>query len=130
MSDPAYGFRDPINWEVVGEVTWTDWDYALVHALQLIEDYTDANGIPVWEKESEKMVVEAVKKIDRFEAAKSSATGGKNYKATPGEYFVPRLTKVYWADKDYYPTFEEWIQDQMESDPGYEPPEEPQFIQG
>ena len=130
MSYPAYGFRDPINWEVVGEVTWTDWDYALVHALQLIEDYTDANGIPVWEKESEKMVVEAVKKIDRFEAAKSSATGGKNYKATPGEYFVPRLTKVYWADKDYYPKFEEWIQDQMDSDPGHDPPEEPQFIQG
>lgn len=66
MSDPAYGFRDPINGEVVGDVTWTDWDYALVHALQLIEDYTDANGIPVWEKESDKMVVEAVKKIDRF----------------------------------------------------------------
>lgn len=129
MQDRHYGFRDPYNGEPVGEPEWTSWDYALSAALQLIEDYTDPNGILVWEKESDKMVVMAVKKIDRFEAAKDKATNGKNYKRSNGEYFIPKLEPQYWISEDELPTFEEWVRNQSDL-PDEEPEEEElSFIQ-
>lgn len=102
--------RDPFTREPTGEPEWTTWDYALVQALQLIEDFSDGNGLLIWERESEKVQVEAVKKIDPFDAAKERTTGRSNYKRTPGEYFVPRVTLHHWAEE--WPTFEEWVQAQ------------------
>lgn len=118
--------RSPFSGEPFGEPEWTTWDYVLVHATQLIEDYTDQNGLLVWEKESDSVVVSAVKKIDRFEAAKEAITGGKNYKASKGEYFVPDLKLQYWIKEDAWPTHREWIESQIDAEPPPEP-EEPTF---
>jgi len=116
MQDPHYGFRDPVSWEPVGEVEWTTWDYALMSALQLIEDFTDQNGLPVWEKEADHVIVEAVKKVDKFESAKERTTSKKNYKSTPGEYFVPRMKLMPGYEEDDWPTFDEWARSQQEED--------------
>lgn len=103
--------RHPFTGEPLQEPVWTTWDYVLVNALQLIEDFSDGNGIVVWEKESESVIVEAVKRIDPFEAAKERTTSRKNYKHTPGEYFVPRL-KLH-PQVEEWPTFQEWIDSQI-----------------
>lgn len=104
--------RDPISWEEEGEPGWTPWDYALVHALQLIEDYSDSNGLVIWEKDSADVIVEAVRKTDPFEAVKDRITGSKNYKRQSGEYFVPRLQLKPWVDE--WPTFRDWVEEQNE----------------
>lgn len=104
--------RDPLNGEPLGEPEWTTWDYVLISALQLIEDFSDPNGLLVWEKESPNVKVEAVKKIDSFESAKERATSGKNYKRVPGEYFIPRVSLQYWAEE--WPTLQDWIDAQSE----------------
>lgn len=110
LGDPHALHRDPITGEPTGSPEWTRWDYALVHALQLIEDYSDENGMVIWEKESESVVVEAVRKTDRFEAVKERITGASKYKRSAGEYFVPRLSLVPWEKE--WPTFKDWVDEQ------------------
>lgn len=105
-----------MNGDPCGEPEWTTWDYALMSALQLIEDFTDQNGLPVWEKESDRVIVEAVRKTDKFEAAKEKTTNKKNYKSVPGEYFVPRLKLMPGWEEDGWPTFQEWAESQQEDD--------------
>lgn len=113
--DQAHQFRDTRSGEVVLEPEWTGWDYALVTALQLIEDYSTPQGIPIWEvdESAENVLVEAVRKIDRFEAAKSRTTSRKNYKARAGEVFTPRVT-LRWGE---WPTWESWVERQSDSAP-------------
>lgn len=120
-------YRDPRSGEPVGEPEWTDWDYALVNALQLIEDFSDQNGLLVWEKESDDVLISAVKKVDPFESAKERTTGRKNYKATPGEYFIPDVKLQHWATE--WPTFQDWVKSQNDSEEEAPPPEEPVFVQ-
>ena len=117
LSDKHALHRDPFTGEPFEEPEWTSWDYALVQAVQLIEDYTDQHGILVWERESDSVIVEAVAKVDPFEAAKEKATSGKNYKAAKGEYFFPKLSLVYWKDEDDWPTFRSWVESQVEDEP-------------
>lgn len=122
MQDDWYGHRDPVTWFETGDKDeWLDWDFALVNALQTIEDFSDDNGILAWEKEDGNAVVEAVKKIDPFREAVEDRTGGKNYKAANGEYFVPR---VYGFDGAELQTFEEWVNkpaDEGDEGPDFEP---------
>lgn len=121
--------RSPFTGEPFAEPEWTTWDYALVHATQLIEDFTDSNGLLVWEKESDDVVVSAVKKFDAFEAAKESITSGKKYKAAKGEYFVPKLDLKYWVEEGDWPTHRSWIESQVEKETP-PAPEEPTFTTG
>ena len=72
--------------------------------------------------------VDAVRKIDQFEAAKDRITGGKNYKPQDGEYFIPRLKNRATE----WPTMEEYIQHEIEKEEGSAPvkmPDEPRIIQ-
>lgn len=108
--DDAAGHRSPISGRVVGDPQgWTEWDYALVYAVQVIEDFTDQFGLLSWEVEDEAVEVDAVKKIHKFAAARDRATSGtqkKPYKPEPGEMFYPRL----WSRRSdgYIQTFSEW----------------------
>lgn len=94
---------------------WTDWDHALVTALQVIEDYTDEYGLLAWEREDDAVEIDAVKKIHKFKAAMDSRTKGsptKPYVPTPGEYFIP---EVWSRRKDnegngVFQTYGEWLE--------------------
>lgn len=113
MRDDWYGHRDPETFEPVGDKDeWLDVDYALLSALQTLEDYTDQHGLLIWEVQDPKNRVEvaAHMKIDPFEAAKEIKTSGKNYKKKPGEYYVPKLTLL----SKEWPTMEEFIEHQIE----------------
>lgn len=113
MRDPAFGHRDWFTGEVIGnQDEWTEWDYALVTAYQIIQDNTNASGILSWENESENVMVEAVKKIDKFEQSRQNRTKGsekKPYKPSPGETWVPR-TKLQYGE---WPTYREWVEAQI-----------------
>ena len=126
--DKAVGFRDPISGDIVGEVEWTQWDYALVDAVQLIEDYSNQHGIPIWDAEADNVEIEAHRKIDKFEAAKHRITGRDKYKGQPGEYFVPVPKKRFGE----WPTFESWLEAQDTEKPQPSPfdDDEKSFVQG
>lgn len=109
MRDDWYGHRDPFTWDEVGDKDeWLDWDYALIDAVQTIEDFTDDSGILVWEREDPNAVVNAVKRIDRFKEAVEDRTRGQNYKPAPGEYFVPDIQP--FDDEGELQTYSQWIE--------------------
>lgn len=76
--------------------------------FQIIQDHTNSHGILVWENASDRVEVIANKEIDKFEAAREIKTRGKNYKASPGEAFVPEVRLLHGE----WPTFEEYIKQQ------------------
>lgn len=81
-------------------------------AVQTIEDFTNEDGILAWEIEEDGVRVDALKKINKFQAAKQRKTSGKTYKATPGEYFVPSIRPPLGKEK--HQTIKEWRESQQE----------------
>lgn len=79
-------------------------------ALQVLEDYTDKHGLPVWVTEAERVEIWANEKTDKFQAAIDQKTQRKNYKARPGTTFVPEVV-VRYGEK---PTYSEWLKEQIE----------------
>ena len=115
MADDWFGHRNPFTGEPMGDRDeWIMWDYLLASVDQLIEDWTDSNGLYRWEMEDPKdrVQVDAVRKIDRFEAAKQRRTGGKNYKPRDGEYFVPKV----WKTSEEWPLFREYMEHLAQQD--------------
>ena len=106
MKDQWFGHRDLRGREIGDPDGWTRWDYALSTALQIIEDSTDQHGVLAYQTEAEWVEVEAVKKINKFESAKQRLTGGKNYRGSPGEVFVPRVFSR--SSSKGIPTFREY----------------------
>jgi len=108
MRDPYFGHRDFFTGEPLRDKDeWTDWDYALVAAYQTVQDMTNKHGLLVHEVESDRVMVSAVKKIDRFQAQVDRATKGskaKGYTPDPGEYFEPKLELRFG---DEWPTLED-----------------------
>lgn len=114
MSDPHFGHRDFYSGKPDGKSDeWTAWDYALIQAYQTVQDWTDQHGNLVYEVDDpkERVIVSAVKKYDKFEAAKTRRTSGKNYKPDPGEYFTSKLDLKSGQE---WPTLEEYIQAKVE----------------
>lgn len=114
MRDHYYGFRNSFTFEEDGTPVFTDWDYALIDALQIIEDYSNASGILAWDNDAVvdgDVVISAVRRIDHFRAAEESRTSGKKYKAVPGEYFVPDIQ--YLGER---PTRQEWLLKQSQAE--------------
>lgn len=109
MRDPYFGNRDWFTGEPnETPETWTDWDYALVAAFQVIEDNTNRHGLLTWEVENERMDVDAEKRTDKFQAAVDRRTKGtkkKGYEPSPGEYFVPKLNLLGGE----WPTYSEYV---------------------
>lgn len=111
MRDPYFGNRDWLTGDKSDTPeTWTDWDYALSSAYQIIQDHTDGDGVLAWENESDNVEVSATWKQSKFRAAVESRTGGKKYKARKGEFFVPDVSKM----RGEWPTFSEWVKKQVE----------------
>jgi len=125
MGDDWYGHRNPLTFEPRGDKEeYLTWDWALLNAFQTIEDYTDPkSGLPVWEVEGEGVEVDAIKKINKFQASIDNATKGTEkhpYKPRPGEYFHPQM----WSRKtdengnEVFPTFREWVEKSIAEDNG------------
>lgn len=107
--------RDVFNGEPnEGEPLWDSWDYCLLNAFQLLEDFTDEYGIAVWERDSDDVNIYAQKKIHPFLAARDKWTNKKNYTPSPGEYFVPKVELHSWVDE--WPTFQDWVEAQIETE--------------
>lgn len=106
MHDEHYGHRTPFS-QYISKGDWTDWDYALITALQVIKDHTDSDGLLDWEKDSERVDVMAIKKINRFAAAKERITRRAKYKPDPGEYYIPDLKLMDSSGE--WPTRTSWI---------------------
>jgi hypothetical protein len=86
----------------------TAWDYALGEAFQLIEDYTDDNGLLIWERDSDRVTVNAIKKTNKAKAAIARKTKGskkKPYDPSPGEYW---LTEPVLMRGEDWPSISEW----------------------
>lgn len=124
MGDDWFGHRDPLSWEPQGNAEeFLSWDWSLLNAFQTIEDYSDKHGLPTWELDDERVVVDAVRKIDKFQRAIDERTKGtekKPYKPVPGEYFVP---DVWSREKDEdgnskFQTFREWVEKSIEKGEG------------
>lgn len=110
MRDPYFGHRDWFTGEELDDrEAWTDWDFALVASLQIIEDNTDKHGLLSWETACDRVDIKANKKIDKFQAAVDRQTKGtktKGYQASPGEYFVPEVD----LRGGEMPTYKEYIE--------------------
>lgn len=99
-------FSDPSHTE------WTVWDYRLIKAHFLLEDWY-RDGIPVWWDESDRVTFDAVARVSKSRAAierAQDAASGKGKKSVPGRYFIaePRV-----MDGGEMPTRQEWIDEQM-----------------
>jgi hypothetical protein len=113
LQDHYAGFRDSFTHTVDGEPVWTDWDYALATALQLIEDHTDAEtGHLVWIEQSDRVTFDATRFVKKSVAATERKTNGKNYKAQPGERWRTRPVVMNGGDM---PTMTEWYEEQAKS---------------
>lgn len=86
---------------------WNEWDFALAEARQLIEDYTDRHGHLIFERDSDRVAVDAVRKVDKAQAKIDAKTKGKKYKPQDGEYYVTEL--VLQQGKDW-PSLAEWAE--------------------
>ena len=63
MADDWFGHRHPFTGEPFGDKDeWTDWDFVLVEAVQLIEDWTDQHGLLAWEVDDPKERVQVIAK--------------------------------------------------------------------
>ena len=116
MRDDWYGHRNPFTGDPEGDKDeWLEWDFLLLEALQIIEDYSDEYGLLAWEREDEAVVVDAERRIHKFKAAVDNATKGsktKPYEPRPGEYFVPKMwSRREDADgNEVIQTRREWIE--------------------
>lgn len=114
MRDPYFGHRDYFTGEPIRDRDeFTDWDYTLLSAFQLVNDLTNKHGLLVHEVDNERMDVEAIKTTDKFQAAIDRSTRGskdKGYTPDPGETWRPRL-KLRGGE---WPTLEEFFEKQAE----------------
>jgi hypothetical protein len=98
-------FSDPSHKE------WTIWDYRLLKAHYLKEDWY-RDGIPIWWDESDRVGFEAKPRISKsraaIERAQENASSG-NKKAVPGRYYIAEPVLI---DGDEMPTREEWLEEQ------------------
>lgn len=91
--------------------TWTAWDYKLVKAHYILQDWY-RDGIPVWWDESERVAFDAKPRVSKSRAAieraqEASTKGGK--KSVPGRYFIAEPKVI---DGGEFPTRAEWLEEQ------------------
>ena len=122
MADDWFGHRHPFTGEPFGDKDeWTDWDFVLVEAVQLIEDWTDQHGLLAWEVDDPKERVQVVAKprIDKFEQQReimSASESRGNKKPPKGRYYVPVVDLMKPATEwPGHQEYFEWLASQKES---------------
>lgn len=113
MTDDWFGHRDIYGLPHGDKDEYTRWDYALINAFQIIESGTDSDGLLVWEYEDEGTDVLALRKVNKFHAARDRKINSKTYSSVPGEYFVPEVIPA--RHRNGVPqTREEWLKTRQE----------------
>ena len=122
MGDDWFGHRNPLTGAPQGDRDqYLSWDWALLNAFQTIEDYSDKHGLRTWEIDDERVVVEAHRRIDKFQRAideRTKSTEKRPYKPVPGEYFIPDVhSREFDEDgNEVFNTFREWVEKSIEKD--------------
>lgn len=108
FADFYFGFRDLWSYEPDRTPHYTEWDFLLVSAAKLVEDYTDSETGQLMAYEySDRVDWDLEKRIKKSKAAIENRTSGKNYKAAPGESWIARPRAI---DGEALPTIREWIE--------------------
>lgn len=111
MRDEWFHHRDIVTGEELGDRTeLTDWDFAIIHAFETIEAYTNQNGIFKWHLEDPQEKIGAVLKIDPFQQDVDSITNNPKYKRPNGAYYVPDVRSMR-GDESMW-TYAEWMESQ------------------
>jgi hypothetical protein len=115
--DPWFGHRSWITWDAVGsQADWTDWDYAIATAMQMIEDGTTEEGLLIWEVSQEDVFVDPEKRFNKARQAIEDITSADNYKSKNGEYWVPILRQHgVEPGHEVFQTRREWIEKTVEN---------------
>lgn len=86
----------------------TEWDFALIEAVETVEDFTDENGLLKWEVDEDGVSVDSVKTYDKFQASIDRKTGKEKYKPEPGERWKPVVRPSRNREDGGFQTFAEW----------------------
>ena len=108
MQDDWFGHRSIWGDEVGNSSERIDWDFALIEALQTIEDLTDEHGLYRWEVEEDGVSVDSVKTHDKFQASIDRKTGKDKYKPEPGERWRPEIRPSRYREDGEFQTITEW----------------------
>lgn len=99
-----YWEPDPVR-----DTQWTNWDYVLVKAYQVIQDMTDASsGQLLWLSQSGRVFWDTESRIDGAEAAVQKATEERK-KLEPGERIF--AVNPHVAPGEELPTMIEWLEE-------------------
>ena len=89
---------------------WTMWDYRLIKAHYLLEDWY-RDGVPLWWDESDRVTFDAKARFSKSRAAveRAQEADGKKKSKAYGKYYIaePRV-----MDGGDMPTREEWLEEQ------------------
>ena len=111
--DPHFGHRHSITGAPLpGSGFDIGWDISISHAFEVIEMFTRQNGLYQWQVEDPEQRIGADRKIDPFQQTVDNITGGKNYQARQGEYFVPHLSSG--RDDEKLWTYADWRKAKIE----------------
>jgi hypothetical protein len=98
-------FSDPSHKE------WTVWDYRLIKAHYLLEDWY-RDGIPIWWDESDRVTFDAKARFSKSRASieRAQESDSKKKSKSYGKYYTaePRV-----MDGGDMPTRDEWIEEQQ-----------------
>ena len=84
-------------------------------AVQTIIDFTDDNGLLVWEVAEDGVIVESQRVIDKFQASVDRKTGKEGYKPQPGERWKPLVKPNRHRPDGDFQTFREWRENQAQN---------------
>lgn len=97
-------FSDP------GHTEWTMWDYRLVKAHYILQDWY-RDGVPLWWDESDRITFDAKARFSKSRAAieRAQEADGKKKSKSYGKYYIaePRV-----MDGGDMPTKQEWLEEQ------------------
>lgn len=116
MNDPYAGHRKWWKpWDRPAPVmasVWTAWDYSLMRVYQYMEDYTTANGHPVWVEEDPDVTWDIEKTSSTYEYDMHHYRENNDVKQWEG-----LRAKPVWSDDVAPPSMEKWLK-RMEEDSG------------
>lgn len=83
---------------------WTEWDYILLRVYQYLEDYTTANGHPIWVEQDPDVYWDITTSESGYERAVHEYRDNHDLKAWQSIHAQPT-----WEDDVEAPSMEKWL---------------------